>query len=114
LPLVTFSYSVFKVREPEAFKIPPLSFGHTMLAIAYTSGMFPLPSAAHVATVRPSRVLLGFPGSHWRPGRTRFSSEHSIARIRCNRQPLSTGSPIGTQCQGSHLVTGGNARRARN
>jgi hypothetical protein len=40
------TYSVFKVRKPEAFKIPPLANSHTMPAIAYTSGMFSLPSAA--------------------------------------------------------------------
>jgi hypothetical protein len=47
----------------ETFKIPPLTFGHTMPAIAYTSGKYSLPSAARVGAVRPSRVLLGFQGS---------------------------------------------------
>jgi hypothetical protein len=59
VPLILFS----RFANLETFKIPPLTFGHTMPAIAYTSGMFSLPSAARVEAVRPSRVLLGFQGS---------------------------------------------------
>ena len=59
VPLILFS----RFANLETFKIPPLTFGHTMPAIAYTPGKYSLPSAARVEAVRPSRVLFGFQGS---------------------------------------------------
>ena len=102
------TYSVFKVRKPEAFKIPPLSFGHTMPAIAYTSGMFSLPSAAARGACSARRSLSGCLGSH----QSSRPDEQRIARIGAVGQPLSTGSPIGTQWHGAHLLTGTARARA--
>ena len=55
------TYSIVEVLSPSyLLQLSPLTFGHTMPAIAYTSGMFSLPSAARVEAVRPSRELIQF------------------------------------------------------
>ena len=47
MPLVTFNYSIVKVLSPSyLLQLSPLTFRHTMPALAYTSGKYSLPSAA--------------------------------------------------------------------
>ena len=85
-----------------------------MPAIAYTSGApwWELPTISGRAWEpfgHPGSVF-GFQGSAGG-----FASDPlKIAQNRFARQPLLTGSLIGTQRQGPHLVREGTARRARN
>ena len=85
------TYSVVKVREPGAFKIPPLTFSHTMPALAYTSGMFSLPSAAargdRSAVAGSLRLSRFSPG----PGRDLFSSDLKVSGIGAARQAPCAG-----------------------
>ena len=85
-----------------------------MPAIAYTSGMFSLPSAADARGQfgrRGNRFgCLGALAAWLAP---RSSSDTKIAQKAPLGQPLPAGAPIGTQWQGSHTDTG-TARGARN
>ena len=59
VPLILLS----RFANLETFTVPPLTFGHTTPTIAYTSGMFSLPSAATRGGRSAVAVLLGFQGS---------------------------------------------------
>ena len=59
----TYIYSVVKVREPRALPFPPLTFGHSMPAIPYTSGRCSLPSGTGAEPVRPVAGWFGCLGS---------------------------------------------------
>ena len=88
-----YAYSAFTIRLSRffhlvTFKIPPLAFSHTTPAIAYTSGMFSLPSAARVATVRPSRVLSSCLGALAAWLSPRPSSDLKVSGIGAIRQAL--------------------------
>ena len=80
-----------------------------MPAIAYTSGMFSLPSAAtrggRSAVADLYSVLKVRPELSLRPLKDR--------PYRCTLSSISAGPPIGTHCQGAHPVEG-TARGARN
>lgn len=91
------------------FKIPPLTFGHTTPAIAYTSGMYSLPSAATRGARSAVAGSLRFP----RFDRSSRPDEQRIARDGAIGQPLSAGVPIGTQWQGPHAVEGTARERTR-
>jgi hypothetical protein len=105
VPLILLS----RFANLETFKIPPLTFGHTMPAIAYTSGMFSLPSAA----TRGGRSAVAGSLRFSRFGRSSRFDPLKIARDGAIGQPLSAGLWIGTQCQGSHHVEGNARERTR-
>jgi len=52
LPLIKLS----RFANLETLPFPPLTLGHTMPAIPYTSGKYSLPSGTGAGPVRPSRV----------------------------------------------------------
>jgi len=59
LPLIKLS----RFANLETLPFPPLTLGHTMPVIPYTSGRFSLPSGTGVGPVRPSRGWFGCLGS---------------------------------------------------
>jgi hypothetical protein len=59
VPLILLS----RFANLETFTVPPLTFGHTTPAIAYTSGMFSLPSAARVGPFGRRGSVFGSQGS---------------------------------------------------
>ena len=109
------AYSVFKVLSPSyLIQLPPLTFRHTMPAIAYVSGRFSLPSAADARGRfghRGSRF--GFLGALAAWLSPRSSSDLKVRVSGALGQPLPAGLWIGTQCQGSHHVEGNARERTR-
>jgi len=93
------TYSVVQVLSPSyLLQLPPLTFRHTMPALAYTSGMFSLPSAADARGRfgrRGNRFgCLGALAAWLSP---RPSSDLKVSAIGALSQPLPAGLHIGTQ-----------------
>ena len=99
------NYLIVKVLSPSyLLQLSPLTFRHTMPALAYTSGKYSLPSAADARGQfgrRESRFsFLGALAAWLSP---RSSSDLKVSGIGAIGQPFLTGSRIGTQCQGPTL-----------
>jgi hypothetical protein len=87
----------------DTFTDPPLTFGHTTPAIAYTSGMFSLPSAAACPRSHPGRhraarsawrgSVFGYLGSI-----DQSIDEQSIARIGAIRQGVDPSTVLIIPC----------------
>lgn len=95
-PIQPLSIQLSRFVNLETYTVPPLTFGHTMPAIAYTSGKYSLPSAARVGPVRPSRICIRFS----RFNRGVCLSDLKVRGSRFGSQYPLTGSLIGTQHTG--------------